>query len=106
MIMPETLTLNIAGSEIKLTVEPDEKEIVKKTAEEVSDRISQLTEKLTTSSAAKVATMVAFEFACQLSEANVMLDEAEKLHTEIETHKQAIHKLEGLLDKVDDALLA
>lgn len=102
----DKISLTIAGHEIRLNVEPGESDEVTRIANEVSERIQQLSEKLTTASQAKVAVMVAFELACQLSDANVLLDEAEKLHAELETNKQAITRLECLLEKVDEALLA
>ena len=104
MNQPEQVTVTVSGHEIKMEIEPEERVHVERAAEQVSGRLSKLSGKAGIASPAKLATMVAFQFACDLSIANELLDEAEKLHEELKRNKEAVKRLEGLLSKVDSAL--
>lgn len=101
----EQIALNIAGHEIRLEIEQDERAHVEAAARQVTEKIHALSKRLGGgASPIKVATMVAFQFACDLSAANECLDEAEKLHEDLRKQKEAVARLEKLLAKVDDAL--
>jgi cell division protein ZapA (FtsZ GTPase activity inhibitor) len=101
----EEVTVMVGGHEFRLQVEPDEIAHVHAAAEQVTQRLRKLGEKAGSASPAKVATMVAFQFACDLSIANELLDEAEKLHEQTRQQREAIERLELLLSRVDDALV-
>lgn len=100
----EQVAVKVAGHEFKLEIEPDERLHVDRAAEQVTERVRKLTEKSGGAAPAKVAAMVAFQFACDLSIANELLDDAEKVHAELQRHKEAVKRLEELLGKVDGAL--
>ena len=100
----EQVTVKVAGHEIKLEIEPEEKKHVEAAAEQVSERMRTLLDRSGASSPQKIATMVAFQFACDLSIANECLDEAEQLHNDLKHQKEAVQRLEALLGKVDGAL--
>ncbi len=100
----EKIAVNVAGHEVRLEIEPEEKVHVEKAAAQVAERMRKLTERMATASPQKIATMVAFQFACDLNIANDCLDEAEQLHHELQRQREAVKRLEGLLAKVDNAL--
>ena len=100
----EKVTVNVAGHEILLEIEPDEKVHVERAATQVTEKLRALNERAGGASTMKIATMVAFQFACDLSIANELLDDAEKLHAELQRQKAAVKRLEELLARVDDAL--
>jgi len=102
----EQIAVVVAGHEIRMEVAPEERGHVDSAARQVTERLRKLQEKSSTSSPAKLATMVAFQFACDLSIANEMLDEAEKLHAELQRQREAIQRLESLLEKADAVLVA
>ena len=101
----EEVNVTVGGHEFRLQVEPEETAHVHSAAEQVTLRLRKMGEKAGAASPAKVATMVAFQFACDLSIANELLDEAEKLHEQTRQQREAIERLEGLLSRVDDALV-
>ena len=105
MKTPEQMSVTVAGQEIRLEVEEEERRHVEAAATQVTERIRKLSER-TSASPARMATMVAFQFACDLSIANELLDEAEKLHEEVKSEREAVKRLEALLEKADDALTA
>lgn len=100
----DEMVVNVAGHEIRLRVEPDERGHVEKAAAETSQKIKRLAERSGASSPAKVAAMAAFQFACDLSIANDLLDQAESVHEELRSQKEAVARLEALLARVDGAL--
>ena len=101
----EQVSLNVAGHEIRLEIEPDERRLVEEAARQVTEKIRALGERSGATSPAKVAAMVALQFACDLAIANECLDEAEKLADDLKRQKEAVQRLEKLLTKVDDALV-
>jgi len=100
----EQIEVRVAGHEFRIEVAPEERTHVERAAEQASERISKLSSRSAAMPPAKVAAMVAFQFACDLSIANELLDDAEKLHSEVRRQKEAVQRLEGLLAKVDTAL--
>lgn len=101
----ETLVYNIAGQEIRMTAEPEEKKHLDRAAHKLSDSIRRLqTATGGAASPAKIATMVAFQLAFDLSLADEMLQDAQRLHDDLNREKDAVKRLEGLLTRVDDAL--
>lgn len=100
----EQIAVVVAGHEIRMEIAADERIHVETAARQVTERLRKLQDKAATASPAKLATMVAFQFACDLGIANEMLDEAEKLHDELKRQREAIQRLEGLLEKADAAL--
>lgn len=100
----EEVTVSVAGHEMRLQIEPEERAHVESAARMVTERLHKVAERSSTSSPARQAAMVAFQFACDLSIANELLDEAERLHEEIRRQREAISRLEGLLSRVDSAL--
>jgi cell division protein ZapA (FtsZ GTPase activity inhibitor) len=101
----ETLTYNIAGQEIRMTAEPEEKRHLDRAANKLADSIRRLqTVAGGAASPAKVATMVAFQLAFDLSLADEMLQDAQRLHDDLNREKDAVKRLESLLTRVDDAL--
>jgi len=101
----EEVTVSVGGHEFRLQVEPEETRHIHAAAEKVTQRLRDLAGKAGSASSAKIATMVAFQFACDLSIANELLDEAEKLHAQTRQQREAIERLENLLSRVDDALV-
>lgn len=102
----DSMVVHVAGHEMRLRVDPEERAHVEAAAKEATARIRELAERSVAASPAKVAAMAAFQFACDLSVANELLDEAESLHEELKRHKEAVARLESLLHKVDGALTA
>lgn len=101
----EQVSVSVAGHEIKMEIDPDEVEHIERASKQVNDRLRTLGERAPAASPAKLLAMVAFQFACDLSIANELLDEAEELHAEVKRQKEAVGRLENLLAKVDDALM-
>ncbi|MDX1972726.1 MAG: cell division protein ZapA [Candidatus Sumerlaeia bacterium] len=104
-VQKEQIALSLGGHEVHLELLPSERPSVEKTAKAVATRIQELTSKAPSAPQAKIATMVAFEFACQLAEAEALLEEAEKLRAELARQKLAVQRLESLLEKVDSVLV-
>jgi cell division protein ZapA (FtsZ GTPase activity inhibitor) len=100
----EQIAVVVAGHEIRMEIAPDERRHVEGAARQVTERLRKLQEKAPSASPTKLAAMVAFQFACDLGIANEMLDEAEKLHEELKRQREAIQRLESLLEKADEAL--
>ena len=98
----EQIEVSVGGHSIKMEIEPEERTHVERAASQVNERLDRLGNRVATPT--KAAAMVAFQFACDLSIANDLLDEAEKLHAELQRQKEAVKRLEGLLTKVDGAL--
>lgn len=98
------VTVRVAGHEIALNVTAEERSHVERAAENANQAFKDLGGKMAAANPAKVGAMVAFQFACDLSFADEMLDEAQKLHEELRRQKEAVARLEGLLTKVDNAL--
>lgn len=100
----EQVTVSVAGQEIRLEIDPEERVHVEKAAEQVSAKMQALSGKTANASPHRVAVMVAFQMACDLSVTNELLDDAAKLHEELRQQKETIRRLEQLLARVDDAL--
>lgn len=101
----DTIQINVAGHQIRLAAADDEVEQIQESARRVSDAIQKLSQKLGgAASPSKVATMVAFQYAYELSMTDAMLDEAERLHKELHKEREAVKRLESLLARADDAL--
>ncbi|MDK2970746.1 MAG: hypothetical protein PWP23_501 [Candidatus Sumerlaeota bacterium] len=105
MSQSEEVAVIVAGHEIKMQIAPAERVHVEKAAAQVNERLRKLGERAGALSPHKVAAMVAFQFACDLSIAHEMLDEAEQLAEDLRRQKEAVARLEKLLARVDDALL-
>lgn len=109
MNRPDTATrqqmaVNVAGHEIKLEIEPEERLHIERAAAQVTERLRKISDKAGTASPGKMGAMVAFQFACDLSIANELLDDAAKLHEELKRQREAVKRLETLLARVDNAL--
>ncbi len=103
--MDDMIQINVSGHQIKLTANDGEVELVEDAARRTSASMHKLSEKLGGgASQAKVATMVAFQYAFDLNIADKMLDEAKHIYEELESEKEAVKRLEGLLARADDAL--
>lgn len=100
----EQIAVTVAGHEIRMEIAPEERPHVEWAACQANERIRRLTERSKAVSPHRVAATVAFQFACDLSIANDMLDEAEKLGEDLQRQKEAVARLEKLLARVDDAL--
>jgi cell division protein ZapA (FtsZ GTPase activity inhibitor) len=100
----ETVELTIAGHQLKLTATDEERPHVDRASRRVSEMIQKLQASGGATSPARVATMVAFQCAYELSVADEMLEEAQQLHEELQRQKEAVKRLESLLSRVDDAL--
>ncbi len=104
MDTPETVAVSVAGHEIRMEIQPEERPHVEGAARKVTERIQKLQQRAVSAPQAKLAAMVAFQFACDLSIANEMLDEAEKLHDELQRQREAIQRLENLVKQADEVL--
>lgn len=105
MAARETVTLSIAGHEIRMTAEEEERRHLERAAAKVSDSIKRLQSAAGgAASPAKIAIMVALQLAFDLSLADEMLTDAQRLHDDLNRQKEAVRRLEGLLTRVDDAL--
>jgi len=101
----ETMQLMIAGHEIKMTAEPEERAHVERAAAKVTEVMQKLQAAVGgAASPQKIAIMAAFQFAFDLSLADEMLQDAQRLHDELTKEKDAVHRLESLLARVDHAL--
>jgi cell division protein ZapA (FtsZ GTPase activity inhibitor) len=101
----EVVQVQVAGHEIRLTAKPEERRHVDRAASTVTERIQKLQDRFGgAASPAKLATMTAFQFAFELSLADDMLADAQRLHDELQAEKEAVKRLESLLARVDDAL--
>ncbi|MGF1572685.1 MAG: cell division protein ZapA [Sumerlaeia bacterium] len=105
MSASEKINVSIAGHEIRLEIHPEEKKTVEHLAKGLSSRIQELTVKAPSAAQSKIAVMVAFELACQLAEAEALLKKAAFLEDELQQSKEAVSRLEGLLEKVDAVLV-
>lgn len=105
MSLPEKINLSIAGHEIRLEIQPEEKKTVEHLAKGLSNRIQELTSRAPSAPQSKIAIMVAFELACQLAEAEALLKKAQYMETELKQSRDAVSRLEGLLEKVDAVLV-
>ncbi len=106
MDTPETVTVSVAGHEIRMEIQPEERAHVESAARSVTERMNKLQQRAASQPQAKVASMVAFQFACDLNIANELLDEAEKLHEELRRQREAIRRLEDLVKQADEVLTA
>lgn len=101
----EQVTVRIGGQEFKVNASPEEKRHIERATKRVTDTLAGLQEVGGgVMSPAKIATMAAFQLAFDLSVADAMLDEAQRLEGELERQREAVAKLEGLLSRVDEAL--
>ncbi len=101
----EVVQIQVAGHEIRLTAKEDERKHVERAAEKVTESIQRLQNQVGgAASPAKVAAMVAFQYAFELSMADEMLEDAQRLHDDLENEREAVKRLETLLARVDDAL--
>lgn len=101
----ETVQLTIAGQNINMTAESEEKPHIDRAAAKVSAMIQGLQKSIGgAATPAKIATMAAFQFAFELSMADEMLEDAQRLHDDLQRQKDAVRRLEQLLARVDDAL--
>ncbi len=106
MVTPEEVVqVQVGGQEIRLTARPEEVEHIKSAASKVTEAMQKLQGKIGgVATPTKIATMAAFQFAFELAMADAMLEDAQRLHDELETEKKAVMRLESLLSRVDDAL--
>jgi cell division protein ZapA (FtsZ GTPase activity inhibitor) len=101
----ETIILSIAGHEIRMSAEAEEKPHLERAAQRVADSIHRLQAAVgSAASPAKIATMASLQFAFDLSLADEMLQDAQRLHDDLNREKDAVRRLESLLTRVDDAL--
>jgi cell division protein ZapA (FtsZ GTPase activity inhibitor) len=101
----ETVTYCIAGHEIRMTAEKEEIRHLDRAAAKVSDSVKKLQAVMGSSaSPGKIIAMVALQLAFDLSLADEMLVDAQRLHDELNREKEAVKRLESLLTRVDDAL--
>lgn len=101
----DTHTLNIAGYEVRMNIEPGERTHVERAAAIATEKIKELQQACGgTVSPAKVAAMAAFQVAFDLSLAEEALNEADDLRRDLEREKDAVQRLESLLSRVDEAL--
>ncbi len=101
----QIVRIQLGGQELRLTAQPDEVPHIERAARKVTEAIGKIQERYTAGvSPVKVATMAAFQFAFELSMADEMLEDAERLHEELKREKEAVQRLEALLARVDDAL--
>lgn len=101
----ETIRVTVAGHQLMMTVEEEEREHVERAAKRVTDSIQRLQGAAgATASPAKIAVMAAFQSAFDLSVADEMLQGCEHLQEELAKQKEAVKRLESLLSRVDDAL--
>ncbi len=105
METPETVQIKLAGHEIRLTAEPGEREHIERAAQKVNETFERIQASSGgAASPAKIALMTAFQFAFDLSMADNVLEDASRLHSELQKEKDAVQRLESLLARVDDAL--
>lgn len=101
----DTHTLNIAGYEVRMNLEPGERPHVERAAKIATDKIKELQQACGgTVTPAKISAMAAFQIAFDLSLAESELAETDNLRRDLEREKEAVHRLEGLLSRVDEAL--
>ncbi len=101
----DVVQIQAGGHEIRLKATAEEVPHIKRAAAKVTESIQKIQQGLGgAASPAKVATMAAFQFAFELSMADAMLEDAERLHDEIAAQRGAVARLESLLARVDDAL--
>lgn len=101
----ETIQLTVAGHEMRMTVEEEEKRHVERAAAKVTQSFQKLQDAVGgASSPQKIAIMVAFQLAFDLSLADDMLQDSQRLHDDLHREKEAVQRLESLLTKVDTAL--
>lgn len=101
----DVVRVHVGGHEIRLNARPEEVAHVERAATKVTESLHRLQQRYAgAASPAKLATMAAFQFAFELSMADAMLADAERLHDEVARQKDAVTRLESLLARVDDAL--
>lgn len=101
----ETIQLNIAGYEVRMTAEPEEKPHIENAAQIATERIQDVQRNFGgTVSPAKISAMAAFQIAYDLSLAESQIANSDRLRHELEREKDAVQRLEGLLSRVDEAL--
>ncbi len=97
--------IRVGGHEFRLNAKTDEVPHIERAADKVTDSLEKMQESYGgAASPSKIASMAAFQFAFELSLADAMLDDAQRLHEELKTQRQAVKRLENLLAQVDDAL--
>ena len=105
MAAREQVQVSVGGHEIRLNADPEEKAHIERAAKKVNDSIHSLQQSIGgAASPAKINAMVAFQLAFDLSLADAMLEDAEKLHDDLQRQKDSVKRLESLLARVDDAL--
>lgn len=101
----EIVRVQVAGHEIRMSATPEERRHIERAAAKVSESITKLQDSFGgAASPGKIASMSAFQFAFELSMADEMLEDAQRLHDELVAQKEAVKRLESLLARVDDAL--
>jgi cell division protein ZapA (FtsZ GTPase activity inhibitor) len=101
----EIVRVKIAGHDMKMTATEDERHHIERAANKVNDAMEKLQVKFgETASPAKLSLMATFQFAYELSMADEMLEDAQRLHDELQSQREAVKRLESLLVRVDDAL--
>lgn len=104
-ITEEVVQIHVAGHEIRLNAKPEERHHIDRASKKVTESIQRLQDSFAgAASPAKIAAMTAFQFAFELSMADEMLEDAQRLHDDLATQKEAVKRLESLLARVDDAL--
>lgn len=105
MSAPDTIQIQVAGHEMRMKAEPHEEKHIKRAAAKVTETIQKLqAASAGSASPAKVATMTALQFAVELSMADAMLSDAQRLYDELDAQRETVKRLETLLARVDDAL--
>jgi len=101
----EVIQFTVAGHEMRMTAEAEEKELITRASTRVNDAMAKMQKAVGgTMTPTKMAIMVAVQFAYDLALADEMLSDAERLHEELKRQKSAVSRLESLLSRVDDAL--
>jgi cell division protein ZapA (FtsZ GTPase activity inhibitor) len=105
MAARETVEVRVSGYTFRLAADPEERQHIERAARKVTDMIEKLsTQHASAATPARIATMAAFQLAYDLSVADEMLSEAERLHVDRSNEKAAVQRLEDLLARVDSAL--
>ena len=105
MSNPEAIQVHVAGHELRMKAAEHEHPHIQRAAAKVTETVQKLhTAAAGSASPTKVATMAAMQFAVELSMADSMLSDAQRLYDELDQQKESVKRLETLLARVDDAL--
>ncbi|MCC6545809.1 cell division protein ZapA [Candidatus Sumerlaeota bacterium] len=105
MSSPEAIQVHVAGHELRMKAATHEQPHIQRAALKVTETVQRLGSVAAGSaSPTKIATMAAMQFAVELSMADSMLSDAQRLYDELDQQKESVKRLEALLARVDDAL--